>query len=330
MSQVGSGREQRRKFLLRLICAQFAHFFLDKPDSFSRVIVDGVDNFLTKLFWGVHDDLNRGVKFILDDLKEHGDKNLWNEIFNDRYRYHIAVTILIRTLLYFENFKSSKRSFIGRVNSMIKEEKFLFNSERFNLFFLAMYTDVFNRLDDKIWAYEIDVLLGDGSAQKVENIHREFSKSLKPTGELLSEAVPPRKPRRTKERSPRIEETKRILAVDDDKEVRDLLSEVLYAEGYQVTTAGMMEEAEEHLDQARPDLVIIDIFMPGKGGIRGIETIRQNHPELAIMAISGGWGDTTAAQSVGAAKKLGADATLQKPFDLDELVREVRNLIGTV
>lgn len=120
-----------------------------------------------------------------------------------------------------------------------------------------------------------------------------------------------------------------LLAVDDDLEVLELIAEVLKNEGYDVSVATSMEAAEEHLKRKPANVVILDIFMPGKGGIGGIQAIRQHHPATRTIAISGGWGAATAAQSTEAAKKLGADAIMQKPFKMSELVRQVREVIGT-
>lgn len=311
-----------------MMCANFAHLFSEKSDVFSRVIVDGIDAFLKQLLWDVYEDINQGFAFIIKDLDKYGDKNAWKEIFNNRHKYNIAVVILFRTLLYFENMETSRKSFIARVNSIVGDRRFLFDTNKFNVIFLALYSDLFDRIGDEGWSREIDVVLGDGTAKRVEKIRQEFSKSLKSAEGSSSTAERPGKRRQPKEQKAQLDKSKRILVIDDEPEVQDLISETLTAEGYQVAMAGMMEEAEKHLGQGGPDLVIIDIFMPGIGGIKGIQAIRQNNREVGIIAISGGWGDTTAAQSTDAARTLGADFTLQKPFDLDELIRHVQNLIG--
>ena len=175
MAQTSFQREQRQRYLLRLVCAKFSRLFLASPNTLSRVVVDGIDAFLTKLFWGVYEDLNREVRFIFEELSACEDKNLWNEIFIHRYRYHIAITVLMRMLLYFETFKRSKSAFITRVNSA--ERLIQFNDQKFNVLFAALFSDLFVRLDDKGWAREIDVLFGDGTSRKVEKISQEFSPS---------------------------------------------------------------------------------------------------------------------------------------------------------
>jgi len=324
----------RQRFLLRLFCARFSYVFASYPGTFSRIIVEGVDGFLRKIFWGSYRDINQGIAFIFDDLKECSDEDLWKKIFQHRHRYQIAIVILIRTLLYFKNYETSSKNFISRVNSVVGKENFLFDRKKFDLLFIALYSDLFQRFKNKSWAREMDLLFGEEMMQRVRSVHREFSEFLspdeEPAGEIgfAKESAPP-KPPKTKALAKNKLKIKRILAVDDDEDVRNVVADTLSFEGYQVETASSMEKAEWYLDQGNlnPDLIIIDIFMPGKGGIKGIEFVRQNYPDVKIMAISGGWGQTTPEKSVDAAAKSGADAVVQKPFHISELVRQVRQLI---
>ncbi len=74
------------------------------------------------------------------------------------------------------------------------------------------------------------------------------------------------------------------------------------------------------------DLVIVDILMPSKDGIETIKEFARDFPEVKIIAISGG-GLMTPQEYLGMAKKLGADVTLTKPFEPEELLEAIRELL---
>jgi len=118
-----------------------------------------------------------------------------------------------------------------------------------------------------------------------------------------------------------------VLIIDDDAAVRRLLSAALVRAGHNVREAGDGAEGMA-LYRAQPsDLVITDVFMPGQDGIETIQELREEFPASRILAISGG--------SIGGpqgtltdAKLLGADATLAKPFTVDELIGAVSSLLA--
>ncbi|MBL6945085.1 MAG: response regulator [Rhodospirillales bacterium] len=121
---------------------------------------------------------------------------------------------------------------------------------------------------------------------------------------------------------------KRVLIVDDEAMVRDLLADVLSEAGYQAVIAPTWDMGETGFDEIGYSLVITDIFMPGRDGLEVIRDIQANWPEVKILAISGGWQNTTPERATGAATKLGATASLQKPFSPKELISKVEELIG--
>lgn len=121
---------------------------------------------------------------------------------------------------------------------------------------------------------------------------------------------------------------KRILIVDDSSTIRMMLSRELSNCGYNCKSAASMEDALSSDDIVGLDLAIIDIFMPGIGGINGIQHIRENWPDIKIIAISGGWGVSESDNALLAAGKIGADATLKKPFDMTVLGTTVDHLLG--
>jgi DNA-binding response OmpR family regulator len=118
---------------------------------------------------------------------------------------------------------------------------------------------------------------------------------------------------------------KRILVVDDNADLRSTIQALLQADGFEVVVAGDGEEALA-AHQSRPaDVVITDLFMPDKDGIETIVELKKISPAVKILAISG-WTSTQGSDYLRVAREIGAAATLQKPFDPQELSRVVRQL----
>lgn len=127
---------------------------------------------------------------------------------------------------------------------------------------------------------------------------------------------------------PRGLRAKQILIIDDDKGIRRLITDTLAPLGYEILGADLAEEGVSVLDDIVVDLAIIDIFMAGAGGIWGIQEVRARQPTTKILAVSGGWGKMPAHPVVEAARRIGADRTLMKPFRLAELEAAVTEMIG--
>lgn len=111
-----------------------------------------------------------------------------------------------------------------------------------------------------------------------------------------------------------------ILVVDDVEDNVCLLSMLLEAEGYQVDSAASGEEALAKIEASPPNLVLLDVMMPGMNGFQVIEQIRKK-PQLAKLPIV----LLTAHAEVDFAKGImvGADGFFRKPIDLDALVKQV-------
>jgi DNA-binding response OmpR family regulator len=120
---------------------------------------------------------------------------------------------------------------------------------------------------------------------------------------------------------------KRILVIDDNVYVRSLLREMLELANYEVTEAPNGEIGERLFRQNPVDLVITDIFMPEKEGLETIRELRRSFPEVKIIAISGG-GSRGDLAFLPTAKKLGAHRTFVKPFEMDEILAAIRELLG--
>jgi DNA-binding response OmpR family regulator len=123
----------------------------------------------------------------------------------------------------------------------------------------------------------------------------------------------------------RRESVARILVVDDEEQVRDMLQEMLQSTGHEVLVASNGDAALAMLRESACDLVIADIFMPGKTGLDTIKEVHQEHPDVKIVALSGG-GGFDRFDVLEMAPESGATITMKKPIDLEELVMIIRNL----
>lgn len=117
-----------------------------------------------------------------------------------------------------------------------------------------------------------------------------------------------------------------LLLVDDDEMVRYALKKYLSRAGFDVTEADNGASAQRLIKANSFDLVITDIIMPEVEGLEFIHTLQMHHPDLPIIAISGG-GRICKAEHLTMAEALGVKATLSKPFDPEDLVSAIRTLL---
>ena len=110
-----------------------------------------------------------------------------------------------------------------------------------------------------------------------------------------------------------------IMVVDDEQAIRVLLERMLKPEGYEVILAADGSSALTMLEKHRPDLVILDINMPGLNGFQVLERIRQRSDVPVIMLT--GKGEVT---TIGSALSIGADDYVKKPFSTRELIARIR------
>jgi CheY-like chemotaxis protein len=115
-----------------------------------------------------------------------------------------------------------------------------------------------------------------------------------------------------------------ILIIDDDRQMRRLLTRILQGVGHTVHEAGNGRDGIELFRSVHPALVVSDIVMPDMEGIETIRELRRDRPTVPIIAISGG----TDPIYLKAAVKLGATASLGKPFTRDELLALVDRMLG--
>jgi len=110
-----------------------------------------------------------------------------------------------------------------------------------------------------------------------------------------------------------------VLIVDDENNVRDLMSRWLESGGYSVITASNAEEALRRLETSKPAVALCDIRMPGHDGIWLAERIRQRYPETAVIMATGVQDVAPAVQTL----RQGAIDYLTKPFGRDRLQEAV-------
>jgi CheY-like chemotaxis protein len=118
----------------------------------------------------------------------------------------------------------------------------------------------------------------------------------------------------------------RIMVVEDDKSVRELLREILKRAGHDVMAAGNGKEALSLYKKSPADLIITNILMPEKEGLETIQELRRENPDIKIIAISGG-GQIGPADYLEVARRFGAMRTFSKPFDRKELLKAVDDLL---
>ena len=110
-----------------------------------------------------------------------------------------------------------------------------------------------------------------------------------------------------------------ILVVDDEPQIRRVMSVSLPARGYVVRTASDGEQALDEIRKQAPDLVVLDLVMPGMGGLEVCRRVREfSSVPIIVLSAKGSESDKIAALD------MGADDYVTKPFSLDELLARIR------
>ncbi len=117
--------------------------------------------------------------------------------------------------------------------------------------------------------------------------------------------------------------SKLILVVDDEPEILSTLKDILEDEGYRFSGFLKGEDAIEAIDRELPDLVVLDIWLPGMDGIQVLDQIKRKHPHLPVLIISGHGTIETAVKAV----KLGAYDFIEKPIDLDKFLIKIERAL---
>jgi DNA-binding response OmpR family regulator len=118
-----------------------------------------------------------------------------------------------------------------------------------------------------------------------------------------------------------VEAKKRVLIVDDERAILTVLGIRLRVSGYDVVTASNGEQALDLVKSRCPDIVLLDVIMPGMDGFEVLQKLRAVS-ELPVIVIS------AKSENVRKALSLGANDFLAKPLDVDEMVRKIEGLLG--
>ncbi len=118
----------------------------------------------------------------------------------------------------------------------------------------------------------------------------------------------------------------RILVIDDELSVLEVLREILQLEGYDVVTAANGEEGLELFKKTPCDLVITDMVMPVKDGLQTILDLRKENPDLPVIAMSGG-GAISKERYLAVAGYLDRVITIAKPFSVKSITEAVVKLL---
>jgi DNA-binding response OmpR family regulator len=117
-----------------------------------------------------------------------------------------------------------------------------------------------------------------------------------------------------------------ILVVDDEAQIRELLSVYLLKQGFKVSSAGTSEETLKVLKQQKPDLVVLDIGLADEDGLKLLADIKKSHPNLRVVMLTGmGFVEDLLQE----AHQKGADGYVSKILPLDELLMAIQRTFKT-
>ncbi|KPJ78495.1 MAG: Fis family transcriptional regulator [Deltaproteobacteria bacterium SG8_13] len=114
-----------------------------------------------------------------------------------------------------------------------------------------------------------------------------------------------------------------VLVVDDEPSILQSLGGLLSDEGFEILTASNGYEALKLIESDTPDLVLLDIWMPGLDGIDTLQEIRKNNPQIQVIIITGHGTIETAVK----ATKLGAYDLIEKPLSIDKVIVTINNAL---
>ncbi len=119
------------------------------------------------------------------------------------------------------------------------------------------------------------------------------------------------------------EEQVRVLVVDDEESVRNLLQRILGEPGYQVTTAANGKEALYKVSLGEAEVVLLDIKMPGMSGMEVLSKLSADSPDICVIMVTSIVDTETAVEAM----KMGAYDYIIKPFDRDDVLQKVLTAI---
>jgi DNA-binding NtrC family response regulator len=116
-----------------------------------------------------------------------------------------------------------------------------------------------------------------------------------------------------------VEEKRKVLIVDDDRDIVSIVSTILRGKGWDITAAYSGQEALEAVTSSKPDIILLDIMMPEMNGIEVLKRIKKIDADARIIMITA-FGDV---ESYLDSMELGAYEYINKPFETDELLEMI-------
>ncbi len=116
----------------------------------------------------------------------------------------------------------------------------------------------------------------------------------------------------------------RVLLVDDEKEFVSTLAERLALRGIQADVASDGEEALRLVEENPPEVVVLDLMMPGLGGVEVLQRIKRRHPGVQVILLTGHGSTRSGIEGM----KLGAFDYLMKPLSIEELIEKMRKAVS--
>src|SRR5881296_3127592 len=113
----------------------------------------------------------------------------------------------------------------------------------------------------------------------------------------------------------------RVLVIDDEPIIRDVLQEILSREGYVIDSSPDAESWLEALESGRHDLIILDLMLPGMGGLETLKEIKMRDPDQVVVMVTAYGSVETAVQAM----RMGAHDYLTKPFKNEDVLRTLRH-----
>ena len=119
----------------------------------------------------------------------------------------------------------------------------------------------------------------------------------------------------------------KVLVIDDDPNIGQVITQLLSDQSHEVILSYSGDDALELLKSEEFDVMIVDIFLPGKSGLEVIQAVSANYPDTKIVVMTA-FGAQDDIDLKGFAERYGAITTLEKPFDNEILLKSVSKALG--
>jgi DNA-binding response OmpR family regulator len=120
-------------------------------------------------------------------------------------------------------------------------------------------------------------------------------------------------------------ESWRVLLVDDEEDFASTLAERLRLRGFEVETAYDGEQALQAVENSPPDLMVLDVMMPGMRGMEVLQRIKVSHPRTVVILLTGHGSTRDGIEGM----KLGAFDYLMKPVKIEDLIEKMREALNS-